>query len=182
MDEGWEVIERRELLDAAPWLKVFAETVRLEDKRTLVPNFYHVEIPPYVVIFALTEGQHVALIEHYKHGVKRRVLELPAGYIDPGESPLDSARRELQEETGLTAPEWCSLGVFTVDGNRGCGQAHAFLARHARQVAVPQAGDLEHQCIHFYDLDRLREHWLAGKFVTIAATAVIGLALAHLGA
>jgi ADP-ribose pyrophosphatase len=179
MGEGWEVVERREILDASPWLKVVSETVLLEDGETLIPDFYRIDMPPYVVMCAVTDECHVALIEHYKHGLRRRVIELPAGYIDPGEDPLTSAQRELLEETGLEAPEWHPLGVFTIDGNRGCGQAYAFLALHAQQVTAPNPGDLEHQAVHFFELERVRSMWLAGEFATIAAAAVIGLGLAH---
>src|SRR5688572_3995104 len=117
MSDVWEVVERRELLDGSPWFKVYTETVRLEDEKTLIPDFYRIEIPAYTIIFPVSFNRQVVLIEQYKHGIGRRIFELPAGYIEPGESPLLSAQRELLEETGLEASEWRSLGVFTVDGN-----------------------------------------------------------------
>lgn len=173
------MVERRELLDASPWLKVFAETVRLEDGNTLVPNFYHIESPSFVMIFAITADHQVAVIEHYRHAIGRYVFDLPAGYIESGEEPLISAKRELLEETGLDAPDWKPLGVFTIDGNRGCGQCHAFFASNARHIATPNAGDLELQTLHFFEISHLRQRWLDGDFPTISSAAIIGLGLAH---
>jgi ADP-ribose pyrophosphatase len=180
MPDSWEVLERRELLDASPWLRVIAETVRLEDGERVIPNYYRIEAPSYVIMFVVTVDQRVAIIEQYKHGIGQRVVELPAGYIEPGEEPLISAQRELLEETGLEAPDWLPLGSFTVDGNRGCGKAHAFLAMNAREVRQPNPGDLENQTLHFYTIEQVREIWLRGGMPSLAPTAVVGLGLAHL--
>jgi ADP-ribose pyrophosphatase len=180
MSGGWEVLRRRKLLDRSPWIRVFAETVRLEDGRTVVDDFYVVETPSFVVIFALTPRRTVPIIEQYRHALKRAVWELPAGGIDPGEAPLDCAKRELLEETGLKAERWQSMGVFTVDPNQGQGRAHLYLALDAIPAAQPHPGDLQQQTLHFLPLDQLRARWLAGDSPVLSSTAAIGLGLAHL--
>jgi ADP-ribose pyrophosphatase len=179
MPDHWDVLERYELLDASPWLKVIAETVRLEDGERVISNYYRIESPSFVMMFVVTVDQKVAIIEQYKHGIGQRVIELPAGYIEPGEEPLISAKRELLEETGLEAPDWLPLGSFTVDGNRGCGKAYSFLVWNAYQVREPEPGDLENQTLHFYAIEQVREIWLRGGMPSLAPTAVTGLALAH---
>ncbi len=181
MNRTWEVLERHKLLDRSPWLRVFSETVRLEDGLTVIPDFYRVDLPSYAIIFAVTVERQVALVEQYKHGVGQRILELPAGCIEAGEEPLTCAQRELLEEAGLEALDWRSLGVFTVDGNRGCGQAHAFLALDARRVSQPIPADLEQQQVRFYDLEHLRKLWKIGGCLTVSSVALIGLGLAHVG-
>jgi ADP-ribose pyrophosphatase len=96
------------------------------------------------------------------------------------ESPLACAQRELLEETGYAANEWRALGRLSVDGNRGMGHAHLFLARGLRGVASPHSGDLETLVVEWLSLDRLRKHWRACEFDNMAASATIGLALAAL--
>ncbi len=63
-----------------------------------------------VAVLALDDDGAVVLIDQYRHPVGRRLLELPAGLLDvAGEDPLEAARRELAEETGLAAREWSVL-------------------------------------------------------------------------
>lgn len=180
MRKSWEVLERHELLDCSPWFKIFREVVRLEDGQTVIPDYYQIDGPSYAMIFALTVDGRVALVEQYKHGPRCPVIELPAGMIEAGEAPLDGAKRELLEETGMEAPEWHSLGTFVHDGNWGCSRCYGFLAIGASQVAAPHSGDLQQQSIHFYDLDALRRFWLSDACTMIGAAAIIGLGLAHL--
>ena len=64
-----------------------------------------VEHPGAVVVLAW-DGQRLTLVRQWRHAAGRELLELPAGTIDPGESPLETARRELAEETSLEAASW----------------------------------------------------------------------------
>lgn len=179
--QPWETLARRELLDGRPWLRVWGEDVRLPDGR-VVEGFSTIEAPDYVVVVALTPDERVVIERNYKHGPRRVCLNLPAGYIEPGEEPLSAARRELLEETGYAAEEWLPLGGFANDGNRGFGVGHFFLARRARQVAAPDAGDLEELAIGLLPLDELARAALAGEVGVLSIVAAIGLVVvAHRG-
>lgn len=65
-----------------------------------------------VATLAVHEDGRVVLIRQYRYAVDQPVWELPAGRLDPGESALEGARRELEEETGLRAARIEPLGVF----------------------------------------------------------------------
>ena len=63
------------------------------------------------------DGSHLTLVRQWRHAAGGELLELPAGTIDPGESPLETAQRELREETGLAAASWEEgPGFFTAPG------------------------------------------------------------------
>lgn len=64
-----------------------------------------------VVLARNTSGQ-LLLIRQYRYAARKRLWEVVAGRIDPGESPLEAARRELAEEAGLAAKRWTKLGAF----------------------------------------------------------------------
>ena len=71
-----------------------------------------VEHPGAVAIVAVDADGYVALVRQVREATRGTLLELPAGTREPGEDPLETARRELQEECGLTGGEWRELASF----------------------------------------------------------------------
>lgn len=177
-DPQWEVLAHHELLDAAPWVRVSVETVCLHDGVTIIPDFYRVDLPDFVVIFAVTDDEQVSAVRQYRHALKQTTLEIPSGIIDAGEPPLEAAQRELLEETGLTSTDWQTIGETTVDPNRGCGRGFFFLARAAVQTSVPCAGELQTHEAVLIPLDEMRRRWIAGDFPTMSSCAGLGLGFA----
>lgn len=62
-------------------------------------------------VLALNNENEIYLVKEFHYAQNDSTYELPSGAIDKGESPLESATRELKEETGLTAKTWTDLGV-----------------------------------------------------------------------
>ena len=177
---GWQVLDEEPLLDRWPWVRVIRQRLRLEDGATVIDDWYQVDVAPFAVIFALTVDGQVALVEQYRHALKRNVLELPAGHIADGEPPLVAARRELLEEAGLQSEHWQPLGEWVVDPNRGCGTAYAFLARQAVLAAKPVAVDLQSQTVRYLPLDEVQAMFRRGDFPVLATVATLGMAFALL--
>jgi ADP-ribose pyrophosphatase len=175
----WKIVASTELLDCSPWLRVSAEHVRLPNGHEIAA-FYHIDMPEWAQIFAVTADGRVPLIEHWKQGPRAFSLELPAGYLDDGEAPEAAARRELREETGVEASEWRYLGRFFMDGNRGCGASHIFLALGAHRVGAPHPEVSEIMALHWLTLAEVRAAWQGGRIRNVATVAAVGLALAAL--
>jgi len=70
-----------------------------------------IEHPPTVVL-VVVDGGDLVCVRQRRPGAGGDVLELPAGTLEPGESPLEAAHRELAEECGLAVHEWTELGSF----------------------------------------------------------------------
>ena len=68
--------------------------------------------PGAVVVIALLDNGHLLFERQFRYPLHRIFLELPAGKIDPSEHPLDTARRELKEETGYKAKNWKHVGTM----------------------------------------------------------------------
>jgi len=81
-----------------------------------------------VVVLPLHEDRRVELVRQYRYPIGEILLELPAGKLDPGEDPLECARRELAEETGWKAVEIKELGSFFTTPGFSDEMLHAFIA------------------------------------------------------
>jgi ADP-ribose pyrophosphatase len=68
--------------------------------------------PGAAAIAALTSEKEIILVEQYRRAIEKTTIELPAGLLDPGESPEACASRELQEETGFKAHQLTLLGTY----------------------------------------------------------------------
>jgi len=90
-------------------LKVQRDEVRLPDGSRGVREY--IRHPGAVAIVALFDDGRVLLERQFRYPHGRDFLEVPAGKLDPGEPHLQSAQRELLEETGYTAAEWQRIGV-----------------------------------------------------------------------
>ena len=138
----WQVVSREVVFSGGPVREVSIESVRLPDNR-VVPDYYAVRFPDYVLVYAEMEDGRVAMLRQYKHGPRRVCLTFPGGAIESGESPEAAVRRELMEEIGLLAHKIETLGAFVTNANQGCNTAHLFRATGCRRVAEPSSGDLE---------------------------------------
>ncbi|MDR5820527.1 NUDIX hydrolase [Caballeronia sp. LZ043] len=94
-------------LHEGKFLTLKRDTVELPDGKHATREF--VEHPGAVMILPVFDDGRVLLERQFRYPVGRVLLEFPAGKLDPNESELNCAKRELQEETGYTAREWTFL-------------------------------------------------------------------------
>ena len=109
-------------------VKLTVDQVRLPDgKEAQREVVFH---PGGVAVLALDEDNRVALVRQYRYPIQQLLLELPAGKLDHGqEDPIEGARRELAEETGLEAEEWTYLGHILASPGFCTEDLHMYLAR-----------------------------------------------------
>jgi ADP-ribose pyrophosphatase len=124
---------KREVLYDGKFIKV----VRTDGKEI-------VEHGAAVAIVPISDGQ-VTLVRQKRVATQGKVLELPAGILEDGEAPLESARRELREETGLHGGEWAEVAVFYTSPGFTDEKIHLFIATGLQQGEARPEGteDLE---------------------------------------
>lgn len=174
--QRWRTRSRRTVLDRSPWLSVESHVVELPDGR-VIEDWPWLVGREFVNVLAVTEDGELLVFRQVKYAVDGTSLAPVGGYLDDGEGPLAAARREVLEETGYEAEEWVSLGRYVVDGNRGAGVGHLFLARGARKVTEPDADDLEEQELLMLGRAEVEAALLAGEFRVMSWATVVALAL-----
>jgi ADP-ribose pyrophosphatase len=173
---AWKTLSRRVVFDQSPWLKVEYHAVELPDGR-LISDWTWIKTPDYInVVVEIETGQFLCFRQR-KYAIAKPMLALVGGYIEPGETPLAAAKRELREETGYTSDDWLSLGEYMVDPNRGVATGHLFLARHASRVADIVSDDLEEQEVLLLSRDELESALSGGEFKILAWAAAVSFAL-----
>lgn len=100
-----------------------------------------VEHPGAVAIVAVDGEGCVTLVRQLREATRKRLLELPAGTAEPGEEPLVTARRELQEECGLTGGEWRELAAFWTTPGFCRERMHLFAAEGVERGEASPAED-----------------------------------------
>ena len=177
----WRTRSRRSLLDRSPWIIVESHVVELPDG-TVIEDWPWLVGREFVNVVAVTEDGTFLMFRQVKYAVGGTSLAPVGGYLDDGEDPLSAACRELLEETGYEAGDWVPLGRYVVDGNRGAGVGHLYLACGARKVAEPDADDLEEQELLVMSRDEVEAALLAGEFKVMSWATVVALALVALEA
>lgn len=117
-------------------LDVRKDMVRLPNgKQTVREYIVH---PGAVVVLAFLDNGKLLFERQFRYPLRRVFLELPAGKIDPGEAILDTARRELLEETGHVASDWEYVGVMHPCIGYSDERIEIFAARELHRAAEKQ--------------------------------------------
>jgi len=121
-----EVVSSEIVYRGAVW-DVRSDTVRYGDGEIVRQ---YVEHPGAAAVVALDEEEQVVLIQQYRHPLRLRDWEIPAGLLDvEGEPPLETAKRELAEEVDLVASRWQPLAALRTSPGGNDETVHVFLAR-----------------------------------------------------
>jgi ADP-ribose pyrophosphatase len=176
---GWRVVGS-EIVIETPYLRLRRDQIELPDGHR-VDSYFVRESRGFCVIFALTPDWRVPLVRQYKHGIGQTVLELPAGAIDPEESPATCARRELAEETGYAGDEPEHLASFAFDPTGSDTYFHVFLVRGAQPTQAQCLDPTEQIEVELATLDELRRYVRDGTIRVGTHVAVVYYVLDRLG-
>lgn len=125
-----------------------------------------------VMIVALTDKNEIILIKEYAAGIEDYALTLPKGLIDPGESLLDAANRELKEETGFGSNSLTILKTMTAAPNYMSHKITTVLAKDLYPCRL-QGDEPEEMEIVFWSLDKLQTLVEDGEFNEARAIAAL---------
>ncbi len=112
----------------------------------------------------ITEDGKLILVRQYRFAIGGRVLEFPAGTLEPNEDPLQTIQREIQEEIGYSAVNWQKLGEFILAPGYSDEIIYAFLAQGLEKLETPPKQDDDEDIeIVFFSVEELEKAILEGE-------------------
>jgi 8-oxo-dGTP pyrophosphatase MutT (NUDIX family) len=105
------------------------------------PGMYAtVNMKPAVAILAIDSNNIVYLAQQFRYALGQESIEVVCGAIEEDEPPLETAKREVQEEIGIKAEEWISLGLFHLDTSIVHCPMYLFMAKQLTFTQTNQEG------------------------------------------
>lgn len=152
MVEDWEKLASETMAD----YRIFQarKDTRRSPRTGNIHHFFVLESPDWVNVIPLTADNKVVMIHQFRHGREQVTLEIPGGIVDKeDESPAQTARRELREETGYEVDHVVHIG--TVDPNPAFldNRCYTYLALGARRTHIPQFDGAEDIAVEEIPLD-----------------------------
>lgn len=130
---GWKQIDK-EYLIRNKWIAVRKDHVILPSG-VEIDDFYVIERPRLVHVIAITKEGDFVFEQQYRYAINRNCLEICAGIVEPYETPLEAAQRELREETGYADGEWELISEYAVDPSNMTEISYSFLAKNVVKVS-----------------------------------------------
>jgi ADP-ribose pyrophosphatase len=152
---GWEQLKDKKLFETPIFslheLELSAEEV------TVQHPFYILNAPDWVNTIALTPEREIILVEQYRAGIAEPTLEIPGGMVDQHEQPIESAKRELREETGFISSEWELIGKTSSNPAILNNYTHLYVAKNCTFDGRQELDGAEDIAVHTLPLSQFLE-------------------------
>jgi ADP-ribose pyrophosphatase len=153
MIKPWKILSSEYLIQDR-WMTMRADRCELPNG-VVLDKYYVRENPDFVQIVPINAKGHILIVRQYRHGPQVISTEVPGGLVDPGEDPIDAAKRELLEETGCVADRFEAVSPLYTNPARNTNRAHTFIAHNARIVQPPQQESTEDIEFEFVSRDEI---------------------------
>lgn len=154
-ERAWRVLSS-EYLIKRPWLTARKDKVQLPTG-VVHDEYYVLEYPDWVNVIARTRDGRFLMERQYRHGIQGTYYEICAGVCEKGEQPIESAKRELGEETGYGGGSWRELMVISPNTSTVTNLCHCFVATDVEPLGAAHQEETEDITVSLLTVDEVRE-------------------------
>ncbi|WP_127062285.1 NUDIX hydrolase [Veillonella sp. 3627] len=157
-------------------IKVTYDIAEVNGKESWREVVHH---PGASAVVAIDEENRIIMEKQFRYALNDYLLEIPAGKLDKGEDPLVCAKRELEEETGIIASEWISLGTIATSPGFCNEVIHLFVAKGLSKGEIHWDED-EYVEVERYTFDELLQRIQEEKIKDSKTLSALLLAMPYL--
>jgi 8-oxo-dGTP pyrophosphatase MutT (NUDIX family) len=177
--EPWKILASRDVL-RGQWIRLRADRCEIAPGK-IIEDYYVLEEWEWVHVVALDANQRVLLVRQYRHAISEFSWELPGGAAEEDEDLLQTAQRELLEETGAVGNNWQHLGGYATNPGRHDNRVQGYVAENVRVAQAQTLDDNEAIECAFYPIEDVLRLIESGEFSNAMHVALFYRALHVLG-
>lgn len=160
----WKVLNSEKLLNRGTWMNLRVDRVQLPSG-SIVPEWFVLEFPDWINVIAITKDGDFVMEDQYRHALGQTNFELVAGVIDPGETPLEAAKRELSEETGFGGGEWSLFMKTSANPTNHTNISYTFIATGVEKLTEQHQEATEDIHVNIFTKEEVRELLNTGQII-----------------
>ncbi len=168
----WKILSRTPDYQCPVWNVSRNEVISSDGQKK--GSFFVTETRPWINIIARDESGRIILVEQYRHGTEQVTLEIPGGVVDESDSSsLESAKRELREETGYESNHWTFLGKISANPAIMNNWCDVYLAENCRHLNHQDPDPHEEIQVHLVSRDQFLDYVKNGRIHHALAVAAV---------
>jgi len=174
MQNRWKLLSRKKVY-VSKFVTVYEDEVRLPNDK-IIPDYTVIEKPDIVMIVATDSKNNILILNEYKYAVNEYLLTLPAGHKKQNETAIETARRELLEETGYADGTFKELGTLYDYPSKDCHKVYVVSATNINMKRNISTEDTETLSLKTISIDVLKKQIQNKKWKSSSAIAALTLA------
>lgn len=169
----WKLIKRKNAY-SSKFVNIYEDKVELPNGET-INDYTVVEKPNIVMIVATDNENNILILNEYKYGANEFLLTLPAGHKKENEKPIETAKRELLEETGFITNEFEEVGILYDYPTKDLHKVFIVRARNVLNKKIIRHEKTEFINYRLISIDELKKQIKKKEWKTSSALAAITL-------
>jgi ADP-ribose pyrophosphatase len=167
---GWSIIDSENRVYSNEYIQVYEDLLSINGNKKV---YIRGKRKNYSTVVPFLSDKEVLIIKSYRHLVDSIQFEIPSGYIEDGETPMDAAIREFNEETGYNTSKILFVGEYTLDYSMFEQKGYIYAAYDLVKKNKQELGIMEHIKVDALTINQLKDMLFNGKILNAASIVAL---------